>query len=1561
MHPLRRLVSLTATAALVGGVALLAPPASAATDPPPAAAEEPVVEEPAARLLVFSKTAAFRHGSIPDGIAAIERIGSERGIEVDATEDAAAFTPENLATYDAVVFMSTTGDVLDDGQQAAFEEYIRSGGGYVGVHAASDTEYTWPWYGELVGAWFSGHPAVQEATLHVEDPTHPSTAHLPQRWERTDEWYSFRENPRGDVHVLMTLDETTYEGGQMGNDHPAAWCQYHEGGRSWYTALGHTPESFVEPAFVEHLTGGLLWATGVEANDCGGTVDANYQKVVLDDDVASPMGLQVAPDGRVFYIERSGILRVIDPETLTTSTAGRLQVHTAQENGLLGIELDPDFADNGWVYLYYSPHNDLIDSPHQRLSRFTVTDGTMDAASEKVLLTVPHQRAECCHSGGYLDFDSEGNLWISIGDDSTPGGAPGGYAPIDERPGQEAADAQRSSGNTNDLRGKLLRITPQDDGTYEVPEGNLVDTAWAAEQDTSLIRPEIYAMGLRNPFRFAVSPDATSVYLGDYGPDAVNSDPGKGIDGRVEWNVITRPGNYGWPYCHGGGAYNDYDYATSTSRGAFDCAGGPVNDSPNNTGLQQLPPVIDPMVAYGRSLSDPDVGKGGAPMGGPAYTFDETVESDRQWPRSMADQPFFYEWGQDKIYRLHLDEDGNRADITPFLASMDLKSPHAMVFGAYDGAMYLIEWGSGFSGDNPDSQIVRIDYTGGNDRPIAKATATPRSGGVPLEVEFSSAGTAHPQGGDLTYAWDFGDGATSTEPNPTHTYTQEGDFTAVLTVTDVQGRTGTANVAISAGNTEPDVNIVWPANGTVFTYGDTVDWEVEVDDVEDGSTAAGDIDCSDITVELVLGHDEHGHPMQEASGCTGSFVLQPDSGHTDTDRITYAIEARYTDGGSPEGTVDPLLGRDLVSMQPARKQAEHYSIGAEVRTEETADPSGGALNVGFIRNNSSMTYDDFNFANVDSLRFRVASPNATSRIEIRKDTVDGDLLGSVAVPNTGGFQKWDWVEAAVDDPGETFDLVLLFKGADGYLLNLNWFDLTGEGAAGGPPVVVPAPTAQVSPAEPTASGWYRDAVTVTLSAEGDDAIEYQIGNSGTWLPYTAPVVLDEDGTFDVSYRAVRDGKASNRGQVSARVDGTAPSSTADLVAGTSDGSFTGAVQVTLESEDATSGVAVTAVRVDGGAEAAYTGAFTVTGAGDHTVEYRSTDTAGNVEEWRTVRFESPSGQVPQITLSEPPLGGVVPFGKAVPYEATIPDATADCADVRARVVVSDGTRTWRGEPADGCTGAVTMEKPADAGPTDRLRYELEVVYARGGHDGEVRNLAQARDAVRLQPALIEAEHADSTVRTEATGDSLGGGLNVGWLKDGATIRYDDVNLRGIDSIRFRMASSSIGGTLELRQGSATGTVLGSTSITNTGGGQSYRWFDVPVTDPGETFSLWLVFRATGTHYIANVNLFELVGDGVSVEPGPADLAVSTEVAARCLAGKAYVAVRATNDEAFPVDVTLTTPFGTRTFADVQPGKSAYQSFATRATSVEAGAVQVSATGDGRSTEGDVDHAAVACG
>ncbi|MFG2168485.1 ThuA domain-containing protein [Micromonospora chersina] len=248
--------------ALGAATAVLATLACTTPATPAAAADAPY------DVLVFSKTAGFRHDAIPAGIQAIRDLGAANNFTVTATEDAAQFTTANLARFEAVVFLNTTGDVLNATQQTAFEAYVGAGGGYVGVHAAADTEYDWPFYGNLVGAWFASHPAIQAANVKVEDRAHAATAHLPQTWNRTDEWYNYRTNARSTAHVLATLDESSYSGGSMGGDHPHAWCKAYAGGRSFYTGGGHTQASYAEPAFRAHLLGGIRYAAGRSKADC---------------------------------------------------------------------------------------------------------------------------------------------------------------------------------------------------------------------------------------------------------------------------------------------------------------------------------------------------------------------------------------------------------------------------------------------------------------------------------------------------------------------------------------------------------------------------------------------------------------------------------------------------------------------------------------------------------------------------------------------------------------------------------------------------------------------------------------------------------------------------------------------------------------------------------------------------------------------------------------------------------------------------------------------------------------------------------------------------------------------------------------------------------------------------------------------------------------------------------------------------------------------------------------------------------------------------------------------
>ncbi|HJS06592.1 MAG TPA: ThuA domain-containing protein, partial [Pirellulales bacterium] len=658
-------------------------------------------------VLVFSKTAGFRHDSIDEGVAAIQALGAAHDFSVVHTENAALFTAASLATYEAVVFLNTTGDVLNAAQQAAFENYIRAGGGYAGVHSAADTEHGWAWYGQLLGAYFASHPAIQQATIKVADHAHSSTAHLPDRWVRTDEWYNYSLNPRGDVHVLATLDESTYTGGAQGFDHPISWYKYFEGGRSWYTGLGHTAGTYAEPLFLDHLLGGIQFAAGQSPADLGATIDANWQKVELSTGLNNPVSLAIAPSGEVYFVELGGRVKIYNPSSGLTTVAANLSVFAQGEDGLLAIALDPDFAENRWIYLYYSPAGP---THVNRVSRFTLNGGTLDLGSERVLLTIPTNRVQFGqqdgHSGGSLAFGPGGVLYISTGDDTVPFESDG-YTPIDERVGRERFDAQRASANTNDLRGKILRIKPEVDGSYSIPAGNLF-TADATH------RPEIYVMGCRNPYRISIDPATGWLYWGDIGPDASNDAANRGPRGYDEINQAREAGNYGWPYSIADNkAYIDYNFATGVSGPAFD-PDAPENASPNNTGAPNLPSAESALVWYPYATSSefPELGTGGrTAMMGPVYQFDPALSSDTKLPEYFDETPIMYDWSRNRFWELKLDENGAILKINPIFSGLSFARPIDAELGP-DGALYVLEWGTGFGGNNADAKLVRVEFVG---------------------------------------------------------------------------------------------------------------------------------------------------------------------------------------------------------------------------------------------------------------------------------------------------------------------------------------------------------------------------------------------------------------------------------------------------------------------------------------------------------------------------------------------------------------------------------------------------------------------------------------------------------------------------------------------------------------------------------------------------------------------------------------------------------------------------------------------------------------------------------
>jgi glucose/arabinose dehydrogenase/type 1 glutamine amidotransferase len=994
-------------------------------------------------VLLFTKTAAgaYRHDSIPAGIAMFDQLAAERGWEMTKSEDASLFNPTTLATFDVVVMFQTSGMVWDtDAQRGAMQGYVRAGGGVVAVHNATDMniEAQFPWWDQMLGMTMTAHSATVTGTAEVADREHPSGQGLPDRWTRTEEWYNFNRSARGDVHVLVTADETTYDAGgsRMGADHPISWCRDFEGGRVWATAMGHQIAAYSEPLFRSHIAGGVETAGGHVAADCGPTVWSRFEKTELDGNTLAPAALDVAPDGRVFYVEYGGKLKIYKPDTRTTVTAATLPVYTGGEDGLTGLALDPGFATNRWVYLNYSPTGA---AEVARVSRFTVTGDTLDLASERVVLTLPASRqSEPGHTGGYLAFGPGGNLYIGVGDDTEPFNSDG-YAPIDERSGRSLYDAQRTSANTNDLRGKILRVHPEAAGGYTVPAGNLFAPG------TAQTRPEIYAMGFRNPFRFSVHPTTGTLYLADYGPDAGSDNANRGPAGLVEWQIITSPGNYGWPYCVAGNiAYNDYNFATGTSGAKFSCA-APVNNSPNNTGLTNLPPARAATVWYGNGANGgafPEMGGGGeAPMAFPVYRHDPGNPSPTKFPAYYDQTPFFGEWARNTVFEFRLDAAGNLLKINNFLSGVSFKSPMDAKFGP-DGSMYLLEWGSGFGRDNPDSGLYRIDYNGGERSPVARASATPSSGTSPLAVRFSSAGSSDPEGGALTYRWTFGDGGTSTAANPAYTYTGRGQFNAQLTVTDPTGKTGVANVTVTSGNTAPAVRFTAPAHGGMFDFGDTVPYSVAVTDPEDGT-----VDCARVTTQPALGHDQHAHPINQIPGCSGVIPIQNDGGHGTEANLFYVADATYTDRGATG--VPALTGRTQVVLQPKHKQAEHHTGSSGTRVVAQAGAEAGGR-VGDLDDNDWISFNPVNLTGIDQVSFRVSSPAGGGSVELRAGSPTGALVASAPVTSTGGWDNYVSLPAVpVTRPTGTTELFAVFRMTTNRSFDLDSIRYVGQGVGQG--------------------------------------------------------------------------------------------------------------------------------------------------------------------------------------------------------------------------------------------------------------------------------------------------------------------------------------------------------------------------------------------------------------------------------------------------------------------------------------------------------------------------------
>jgi glucose/arabinose dehydrogenase len=839
------------------------------------------------RTLMFSRTTGFRHPSIADAQRVLGALDPAGGITVTQTEDPTVFVDSALGAFDVVMFVNTTGDVLDDAQQAALERFVGSGRGWVGVHSAADTEYDWPWYGRLVGAYFISHPLLPvTVTVTTEDPDHPSTAHLPPTFTFTDEIYNFDHNPRVDHAILLTIDEGGFTfpnfppTQSMGADHPIAWYKEFEGGRAFYTNLGHRPETWSDPRFLTHLLAGIRWAAG----------PATWSRQVVTQTARNPMALAVAPDGAVYWIERTGEVQRWSPRTGRVIRAAEIAVDTTAENGLLGIALDPAFAENRFVYLY---HSDPIATPppagppgRNVLARYTARrDGTLDLATRHDLLAVPSER-QCCHEGGSLAFAPDGTLFLSTGDNTNPF-ASSGAAPLDERPGRETWNSQRTAQNPFDLRGKILRINP--DGS--IPPGNLFSPSGVAG------RPEVFVMGTRNPFRIAVDGASGRLFWGEVGPDAF-ADGRLGPRGYDEINFADTPGNYGWPYCIADNLpYADYDYATDSVMGAFACdAYHPALLWYDYTTVSHL--------ALGDAFSTPRPSTLGSFNGRTAIAgtvhHDPSPTARFSLPAPFADTLLMLEWARDRMVSLEVAADGILRGVRRMMPWENFRRPIDAEVGP-DGALYVLEYGSGYFGDNVDAGVTRIEWSAeGALTPVAVITGSATSGTAPLAIELSGE-TSRPAGlGDpiVRYLWDVdGDGRTDVRgPRLRRTFRRSGVYPITLVVKTASGRRSLPAVQeVVVGNAPPTVRIDTPADGTPVHEGSTLVLRGSGSDPEDGVAA-----CERLVWDIRLGHNTHAHPIGIRSGCEVPLALGRGA-HDDLRGLFYAVELSYTDQGGPDG------------------------------------------------------------------------------------------------------------------------------------------------------------------------------------------------------------------------------------------------------------------------------------------------------------------------------------------------------------------------------------------------------------------------------------------------------------------------------------------------------------------------------------------------------------------------------------------------------------------------------------------------------------------------------------
>ncbi|MEL6252337.1 MAG: PQQ-dependent sugar dehydrogenase [Bacteroidota bacterium] len=988
-------------------------------------------EQKVQKLLLFSQVDESSQVETNAARTAIKELATTQKMIVEERDQTDVFTEDSLKFYSAIIFLYTSGEVLNDVQRAEVERFAQAGGGVLGMEAAPEMKNEWKWYAD--------HMQTEAAQLSPE-----------------------LEGLETKLKAAIADHELNYQ----------------------LATTQRVPE------------------------------ESRFHKEILDFNLTEPMELDELPGRGILFVERRGDIKLYDFKEGQTKRIASLPIFYGNEDGLLGLAVDPNYEKNNWVYLFYSAPGD---EPKQHISRFDLIGDSLYASSEKLLITVPTIR-KCCHSGGALEFGPDGNLYIGLGDNTNPFES-SGYAPIDERAGRALWDAQKSAANTNDLRGKILRIKPEDDGTYSIPEGNLF------AEGTPNTRPEIYVMGCRNPFRPSIDSKTGYLYWGDVGPDAGESDPDRGPAGMGEFNQARKAGFWGWPYTRGNNqVYNDYQFASQTSGEKFNPQ-KIINDSPNNTGIQELPPVQESLIwfGYGYSKEFPWLGKGGVnPMAGPVFHAADQAEG---FPAYFEDKLFVYEWMRDWIYVVTLDENNRYVKAEAFMPETEFSHPMDMIFGS-DGKLYVLEYGQKWNSQNLDARLSQISYIKGNRTPVAKIVADKEVGALPLSVQFSGGNSFDFDRDKLSYQWSFdSDEVQSTEENPSFTFQKEGIYTVNLTVEDPDGGSATATHKILAGNEAPQLSIEMDTEDNIYWDGRKIDYKVVVKDHEDGSTEDASIDPEKVKLTLsylpegediilaTIGHQQTVQPegklLIEGSDCkachaenekvNGPSYVDIASKYSKDDKstlISRVIKGSSGVWGETMMAAHPQLSVEEVgtiidyifSLRPKDKEEEFLPLEGTINfTEYPGDNAGGkyilmasyqdegneniaesslgiseqliftlskleaehaderskGLGVwkqegigltGAFSHNNYLRFDDISFKNLKGIQLSAAfnaDYDYKGFVELRKGTIDGTLLGETKLeyfhPTKKGMELFDIPIRSGSDKSSLF---LVFKNPD---------------------------------------------------------------------------------------------------------------------------------------------------------------------------------------------------------------------------------------------------------------------------------------------------------------------------------------------------------------------------------------------------------------------------------------------------------------------------------------------------------------------------------------------------